>query len=185
MSTKPWRRNGIGPAAALAVAALCAACAGPAPEPGHGFSEVRFHRVAPPPAPAYLQPPPAAAAAAAAASATPPPADPTGAADRVRALLTHDGFTVEDRRDGDAHILAATRMAAPDALGQEAVCALQAMRRPDFSASDLDVRLAPGSAAVSGRFVLIDTNLISGDLTRQTCRSNGLLEAAVRRAAAG
>jgi hypothetical protein len=180
VSTKPWRRNGIAAAASLASAGVLAACAGPAPEPGHSFDEVRFARVAPPPAPAYLTPPQAVASA----PVTPAEA-PAGALARVQALLAEDGFKVETRTEGAEDVIAATRMSTPEALRDEAACPLEAMRRPDFSATDLDVRLGPATGVRTvSRFVLVDTNLISGDLTRQTCRSNGALEAAVRRAAA-
>jgi hypothetical protein len=185
VSTKPWRRNALQRAAALTVATLGAACAGPAPEPGHSFSEVRLQRVAPPPAPVYLQAPHPNAVA----SAPPVIADSTTAAARVRALLTQDGFTVETQHKGETRRLTATRMGTPEALRHEAACALKALHRPNFSASDVDVLLAPSVSGLAvqatSRFVLIDTSLLSGDLTRQTCRSNGALEAAVRRAAAG
>jgi hypothetical protein len=108
-----------------------------------------------------------------------------GALARVQALLAEDGFKVETRTEGAEDVIAATRMSTPEALRDEAACPLEAMRRPDFSATDLDVRLGPATGVRTvSRFVLVDTNLISGDLTRQTCRSNGALEAAVRRAAA-
>lgn len=175
-------------AAGAALAALGAACAGPAPQAGHSFSEVRFHRAPLPPTPAYLQAE-APSASRAIPRARPAARDPDAAVGRVLSLLKTDGFTIEATREGPAWRLTATRMAAPAALRLEAACALKAMHRPDFSASDLEVRLADGAAGgaaeTTGRFVLVDTNLISGELTRQKCRSNGVLEAAVRRAAAG
>ena len=80
-------------------------------------------------------------------------------------------------------------MGAPAVLVGEAVCGLEAMRRPDISSTDLTVRLTPAPGGVqletTARFVEVDTKLLSGTLARQTCRSRGVLEAAVRRAALG
>ncbi len=84
-------------------------------------------------------------------------------------------------------------MAEPRRLEPEATCSLEAMRRPDFSAANLTVRLAPGAGSGSGglavgveaSFVEVNTNLISGTLVREACKSRGVLEAGVRRAAFG
>ena len=109
------------------------------------------------------------------------------AAARVSAYLNQAGFALEQRPDGAGLLVSATRMGAPQALASEAVCELEALHRPDIASSELTVLLTPAPGGVqveaSARFVEIDTRLLSGELARQTCRSRGVLEAAVRRAA--
>jgi hypothetical protein len=117
------------------------------------------------------------------------PADPTDAARRVDAYLAAQGFLAEDSDQGSVRVVVATRMAEPRRLEHEAYCSLEAMRRPDFSATNLTVKLAPGATGltvgVQSSFVEVNTNLISGTLVREACHSRGLLEAGVRRAALG
>ena len=111
------------------------------------------------------------------------------AAARVALYLGHAGFALEQQADGTGRLVSGTRMGAPSALAGEAVCGLEALHRPDISSTELTVRLtpAPGGVTFDARaaFVEIDTKLLSGSLARQTCRSRGVLEAAVRRAALG
>ncbi len=142
-------------------------------------------------APATLRP--AAVASAAPVSAAAGPVDPAEAARRVDAYLAAEGFSAEDSEQNGARVVVATRMAEPRRLEPEATCSLEAMRRPDFSAANLTVRLAPGAGSGSGglavgveaSFVEVNTNLISGTLVREACKSRGVLEAGVRRAAFG
>jgi hypothetical protein len=107
----------------------------------------------------------------------------------VNTYLAAQGFSAEASADGDVQVLTATRMAEPRRLDAEAACSLEAMRRPDFSAANLTVRLAPGAGGVAvgvqSSFVEVNTNLISGSLVREACRSRGVLETGVRRAALG
>lgn len=125
-----------------------------------------------------------------AAPVEPAPLLPVGldtAAARVSAYLNQAGFALEERPEGSSLLVSATRMGAPQVLAAEAVCGLEAMHRPDIASTELTVRLipAPGGVQVeaSARYVEVDTRLVSGELARQTCRSRGVLEAAVRRAA--
>jgi hypothetical protein len=115
--------------------------------------------------------------------------DPALAARRVNAYLAAQGFSAEDSDQGGVRIVTATRMAEPRKLVGEAACSLEAMRRPDFSAANLTVRLTPGAGGlevgVKSSFVEVNTNLISGSLVRETCRSRGVIEAGVRQAAQG
>jgi hypothetical protein len=187
VSTKPIFRPGLGPGIAAALGILIAGCAASPPEHplGH-FSEVRLGPPPPgPPTAPELRP-------RVAAPAPPSPVLPVtldGATSRVAAYLQGQGFALEQRPDGPGRLLAATRMGRPAVIEPEAVCGLEAMHRPDFSSTDLTVRLlpAPGGVQVEeeARFVEIDTRIIAGTLARQTCRSRGVLEAAVRRAALG
>jgi hypothetical protein len=118
-----------------------------------------------------------------------PMTDPAVAARRVNAYLTAQGFSAEDSDQGEVRIVTATRMAEPRKLVGEAACSLEAMRRPDFSATNLTIRLTPGAAGlevgVQSSFVEVNTNLVSGSLVRETCRSRGVIEAGVRQAAQG
>ena len=200
-----------------ATACLCA-CQSSAPDGTVArFDELRLGRPAAPPSPS-LEPAPAPGSAAFAQSDEPPPLkrrttaaagapilrpretaplEPApvlpvtldAAAGRVTAYLDRAGFALEERADGGGQLVSATRMGAPAALSDEAVCGLEAMHRPDISSTDLTVRLTPAPGGVqletTARFVEIDTKIIAGTLTRQTCRSRGVLEAAVRRAALG
>ncbi len=108
---------------------------------------------------------------------------------RVSAYLDHAGFALEQRPDGAGRLVSATRMGAPQVLAHEAVCGLEALHRPDISSTELSVRLTPAPGGVqveaAARFVEVDTRLLSGDLARQTCRSRGVLESAVKQAALG
>ena len=108
---------------------------------------------------------------------------------RVSAYLANAGFALEQRPEGLGRLVSATRMGAPRALQGDAVCGLEAMHRPDISSTELSVRLTPAPGGVqvetNARFVEIDTRLLSGTLTRQTCRSRGVIEAGVKRAALG
>jgi hypothetical protein len=205
--------------AGMALAGGLAGCAGAPSDDSapHSFSQLRFGHAkpapdeaepaAPTPAPireASNAPAPAAAAAplgrapaptpAPVAAAAPPamaagPVDPAAAARRVDAYLAAEGFSAEDSEQNGARVVVATRMAEPRRLEHEAACSLEAMRRPDFSAANLTVRLAPGAGGlavgVESSFVEVNTNLISGTLVRQACKSRGVLEAGVRRAALG
>jgi hypothetical protein len=118
-----------------------------------------------------------------------PTGSPAEVERRVDAYLAAQGFRVEDSLDGTARVVTATRMGEPAALADEAACALEAMRRPDISAANLTVRLHPSGDGVAldltSSFTEVDTNLISGDLVRETCRSRGVLERGVRQAAQG
>ncbi len=109
------------------------------------------------------------------------------AAARVSAYLSQAGFALEHRPEGTSLLISATRMGAPQILSAEAVCGLEALHRPDIASTELTVRLIPVPGGVqveaSARYVEVDTRLISGELARQTCRSRGVLEAAVRHAA--
>jgi hypothetical protein len=206
--------------AGVALAGGLSACAGvPSDDSApHGFSQLRLGR--PKPAPETEESVPAApireasnaapasaavAAAAPGASAARAPApvastvssiaaagsaDPAAAARRVGAYLAAEGFEAEDSEQNGARVVTATRMAEPRRLMPEATCSLEAMRRPDFSAANLTVRLTPGGAGglavgVESSFVEVNTNLISGTLVREACKSRGVLEAGVRRAALG
>ena len=108
---------------------------------------------------------------------------------RVAAYLGRAGFALEQRSEGPGQLVSATRMGAPSALQGEAVCGLEALHRPDISSTDVTVQLTPTLGGVqmqtSARFVEVDTKLLSGALARQTCRSRGVLEDAVRQAALG
>ena len=180
---------------ALACGALSACSTSPPTTPVRHFGELQMNR--PAATPDVAAPPEASAETPTLRPRTPAPVEPApvlpvtldGAADRVAAYLTHAGFALEQRPDGAGRLLSATRMGAPASLSGEAVCGLEAMHRPDISSTDLTVRLmaAPGGVQVetSARFVEVDTRLLAGTLTRQTCRSSGTLEAAVRRAALG
>jgi hypothetical protein len=134
-------------------------------------------------------PAPAAVASVAAAPVEAGAVDPAAAAHRVDAYLAAEGFSAEDSEQNGARVVVATRMAEPRRLEHEATCSLEAMRRPDFSAANLTVRLAPGAnglaVGVESSFVEVNTNLISGTLVRQACKSRGVLETGVRRAALG
>ena len=105
----------------------------------------------------------------------------------VSTYLDGAGFVLEQQQQGAGRLVSATRMGAPQALQAEAVCGLEALHRPDISSTEITVRLTPAPGGVKvetrARFVEVDTRLLSGTLTRQTCRSRGVLEAAVRRAA--
>ena len=111
------------------------------------------------------------------------------AAERVSAYLSRAGFALEQRPEGNGRLVSATRMGAPTELQGQAICGLQAMHRPDIASTNLSVHLisAPGGVQLQthAQFVEVDTKLLSGDLARQTCRSQGVLESAVRQAARG
>lgn len=164
-------------------ALLLGACATSAPPAASRMSEIRFG-----PAPAA---PPALRPRVAAPAPSPVlPVTLDEAAGRVAAYLQANGFALEDRPDGPGRLLTGTRMGRPATLQGQAVCGLEAMHRPEVSSTDVDVRLqpAPGGGVqveTAARFVEIDTRLIAGALSRQTCRSRGVLEAAVRQAARG
>ena len=181
--------------AALLCAAL-AACASPPDPSHHAFAELRLGGA---PAPTY---PPDASPAVQAPPSPPRLRPPLGApqtpvlpvtlaaaVERVSGWLDHADFAVERRPEGMGELLVATRMGPPSALQADAVCTLEAMHRPDVSSTDLTVRLTPAPGGVQvqadARFVEIDTRLISGDLSRQTCRTRGRLEQAVTQAALG
>ena len=180
--------------------------AGPQPSSVHRFDELRLGargaapETAPPPSavpPAVRLPSKDDRVAAApvlrprvAAPLEPAPVLPVSleaAASRVSAYLDQAGFALEQQQDGPGRLVSATRMGAPQAVQAEAVCGLEAMHRPDIASTELTVRLTPAPGGVqleaSARFVEVDTRLLSGTLARQTCRSRGVLEAAVRRAA--
>jgi hypothetical protein len=201
--------------AGVALAGGLSACAGgPSDDSApHSFSQLRLGR--PKPAPQAEEPVPTApireasnagpappsasptrapasapAAAPGSSIAAAGPVDPAAAARRVGAYLTAEGFEAEDSEQNGARVVTATRMAEPRRLEPEASCSLEAMRRPDFSAANLTVRLTPGGAGglavgVESSFVEVNTNLISGTLVREACKSRGVLEAGVRRAALG
>ena len=165
----------------------------PSPEPAPAPASAAFPR--------SDEPPPLKRGAAARAPTLRPretaPTEPApvlpvtldAATGRVAAYLDRAGFALEQRADSGGQLVSATRMGAPAALAGEAVCGLEAMHRPDISSTDLTVRLTPAPGGVqvetTARFVEIDTKIIAGTLARQTCRSQGVLEAAVRRAALG
>ena len=120
----------------------------------------------------------------------PAPVLPVGldtAAARISGYLNSAGFALEQRPEGGGRLLSATRMGAPQALGAEAVCGLEALHRPDIASTELTVRLTPapagGPAAPPTHCVPADTRRRAGALPRQTCRARGVREAAVRRAA--
>lgn len=198
-------RVAVGRLASVALAAvLLAGCAGSyaggdvGGEPHH-FSELRL---GPPRSVASAQPAPAASptpAPAARPAAPPETAAPpapamlarAGSVDEVRrrldAFLATAGFQSEDARSASSDEITATRMTqAGDGL-EDAVCSLEAMHRPQMYSTTLDVRLAPSTegvqVGVKARFVEIDRGVISGVLSRRTCASRGVLEAAIRRAA--
>ena len=198
--------------ALIAGAALCGCASAPRETAGGGFSELRLGRAARPAASASPAPAPLASPTFAQSDEPPPlrhrtppelrprleaPAEPApvlpvsldAAAARIALYLDRAGFALEQQADGTGRRVSATRMGAPSALDGEAVCGLEALHRPDISSTDLTVRLtpAPGGVQVDARaaFVEIDTKLLSGALARQTCRSRGVLEAAVKRAARG
>jgi hypothetical protein len=182
VSTKALPLTVLG--AALLAAAGCSG-APPASPVGH-FSEVRLGPAPPGPPPALALRPRLTTPSA------PSPVLPVGldaAAGRVAAYLQGAGFALEQRPDGAGRLLSATRMGRPALLDPEAVCGLEAMHRPDISSTDLTVHLLPAPGGVQlemeARFVEIDTRILAGTLARQTCRSRGVLEGAVRRAALG
>jgi hypothetical protein len=171
--------------AALLVTAGCSGA--PPASPVSHFSEVRLGPAPPGPPAAVPELRPRVTA-----PATPSPILPVGldtATGRVAGYLQGAGFALEQRPDGAGRLLSATRMGRPALLEPEAVCGLEAMHRPDISSTDLTVRLSPAPGGVQletkARFVEIDTRILAGTLARQTCRSRGVLEAAVRRAALG
>ena len=197
--------------AALAGAAACACASAPQDAGRGGFSELRLGHgggpsaaasaAAPVASPTFAQsdePPPMRHRAPPElrprleAPAEPAPVLPVSldaAATRIALYLGRAGFALEQQADGTGRRVSATRMGAPSALDGEAVCGLEVLHRPDISSTELTVSLtpAPGGVQVATRaaFVEIDTKLLSGALARQTCRSRGVLEAAVRRAARG
>ena len=166
------------------LAAGLAACAGTPPQgsPSRHFSDLRLGG-------------PAAPAPSSVAPTAPTDAAPTVLADaaeverRVHAYLGAQGFVAEDSREGAVRLVTATRMAEPRRLDDEAACTLQALRRPTFSAANLTVRLVPAPAGVEvgvqSSFAEVNTNLLSGSLVRESCRSRGVLERGVRQAAQG
>jgi hypothetical protein len=84
--------------------------------------------------------------------------------------------------------MAAAKGGAPTKA--EAVCALQALERPEMYTTHVAVRLSPAPAAgvqmgVEVKVVELDANLLSGAFSKQVCQSRGVLEAALRRAAFG
>ena len=157
----------------------------PAPPPSYPGAPERIAPYAPAPTAPELRPPLGAPASASPVT----PVTLAEAVERVSGWLTRTGFAVEKRPEGSGELLAATRMGAPSALQGDAVCGLEAMHRPDISSTDLTVRVTPAPGGVQvqtqARFVEIDTRLLSGDLSRQICRSRGRLEQAVLRAALG
>ncbi len=180
--------------------ALSGCTAAPPQAPVTHFGELRLGRPAeaPPPRMAVSGPQPVPSPASRApvlrprtlAPVEPAPVLPVGldtAAARISGYLNSAGFALEQRPEGGGRLLSATRMGAPQALGAEAVCGLEALHRPDIASTELTVRLTPAPGGVqvetSTHFVEVDTRLLSGELARQTCRSRGVLEAAVRRAA--
>ncbi len=198
----------------LASGVICACASQPPDAPVAHFGELRFGRPAPAPGALQPTPPVSATFAQsdeppplphrqrqdAAPNLRPrlvSPSEPApvlpvrldAATERVASYLDHAGFALEQRPEGSGRLVSATRMGAPSALQGEAVCGLEAMHRPDISSTDLTVRLTPAPGGVqvetSARFVEVDTKLLSGALARQTCRSRGVLEGAVRRAALG
>ena len=184
-------------AAAIAGVTLCGCATSPPPTPVTHFGELRIGRAADAPeaAPPVSPSPVQTSAKPAlrprmAAPVAPTPVLPVGlntATARVSAYLAQAGFALEQRPEGAGLLVSATRMGAPQVLAAEAVCGLEALHRPDIASTELTVRLTPAPGGVqveaSARYVEVDTRLISGELARQTCRSRGVLEAAVRRAA--
>jgi hypothetical protein len=202
VSTKAPHR--LLPVGLVTVAAALWGCAHTPPgEPASHFSQLRFGGTAAPPlepsAPvvppavvtAHTRPPPTLRPRLPAPEmpAAVLPVSLTQAQARVTAYLDRAGFALEARPEGGGALLSATRMGPPRALDGEAVCALEAMRRPTLSSTDLTVRLSPMPGGVqlqtNARFVEVDTKILSGDLARETCRSRGVLESAVQRAALG
>ena len=160
--------------------AACAPTSGPVAT--RRFSDIRLGVAA---AATHEATSPGSAADASAAS----PVDLATAAARIDAYLKAQDFTAEDRRDGAARVIVATRMAEPGRVDTDAACALQALARPDFSTTTLTVSLSPAprgvAIAVQSSFAEVKTNLVSGALARESCRSRGVLERGVRRAALG
>lgn len=175
----------------MGVLAACAS-AGSGGEPSH-FSELNLGRRAPAPPPPETAPtPPGRKSTPQAAVAPPPvlavvPVSPGEAQRRLDALLTTDGFSTEASGAAGARRIVAERMST--APSDDAVCTLRALNRPQMYATTVDVQLRPSSAGVEvgvqTRFEEVDRNLVSGELSKHVCRSRGVLEAAIRRAALG
>jgi hypothetical protein len=106
---------------------------------------------------------------------------------RVIALLSAQGFMPEVDVGGEA--ISASRMATASEGAHDAVCGVRALSRPRMYAANVDIRLSPGAGGVAvgvdARFEEMDQNLVSGELSKHACVSRGVLEAQVRRAAAG
>ncbi len=176
---------------------LCACGSAPPQTAVRHFGELRLGRSGEEPGPVAADATPTAPGLAAltlrprlTAPAEPAPVLPVNldtAAARVAAYLDHAGFALEQRPEGAGRLVSGTRMGPPQTLEAQAVCGLEALHRPDIASTELTVRLTPAPGGVqleaSARFVEVDTRLLSGELARQTCRSRGVLEAAVRRAA--
>lgn len=192
MSTRAHHR--LAAFAAVLGLALVGCAANPPDAPVAHFSSLRLGRPtgpAPPPPPIRTAQAPALRPRVT-TPALPSPVLPVSldaAAGRVSTYLGRLGFALEQRPDGPGRLLTATRMGQPSVLQPEAVCGLEAMRRPDISSTEVTVRLTPAPGGLQleteASFVEIDTRLMAGTLARQTCRSRGVLEDAVRRAALG
>jgi hypothetical protein len=112
---------------------------------------------------------------------------------RVEAYLAQAGFEPESVAGGGLYTISGERMAAAKGgapTKAEAVCALQALERPEMYTTHVAVRLSPAPAAgvqmgVEVKVVELDANLLSGAFSKQVCQSRGVLEAALRRAAFG
>jgi hypothetical protein len=114
---------------------------------------------------------------------------------RVEAYLSQAGFEPESVATGGLYTISGERMATADQVGSaktEAACGLKALERPQMYMTHVDVRLSPAQGSEAGvqlgievKIVEMDANLLSGAFSKQTCRSRGVLEAALRRAARG
>ncbi len=112
---------------------------------------------------------------------------------RIEAFLTQAGFEPESRAAAGLYTISGERMASAKGglpAAPEAVCALRALERPEMYTTHVDVHLSPAADAgvrmgIEVKVVELDANLLSGVFSKQTCKSRGALEAALRRAALG
>ena len=171
--------------AGLCTVYLLAACASGGGDAGQrrGFSELGLGRVRP--GPVRATQPRLDEAPAPASSAVSPlqPVEVDDARRKVDAFLRARGFEPQDERSGGGDRIVATRMTTDVLPPEVADCALHALSRPQMYATTVNVRLTPGDVGVDARFTVMDIGVISGALTKHVCRTRGVLEAAVRRAA--
>jgi len=172
----------------LAPLAMLTACATDGVYTGGDAGETHFAqigRAAVAPAPAPRKP--------AAVAVAPPGQSIDEVRRRVESYLAQAGFEPESVAAAGLYTVSGERMASakgPGATKPEAVCALRALERPEMYTTRVDVRLSPEPAAgvrigIEVKVVELDANLLSGAFSKQTCRSRGVLEAALRRAAFG
>ena len=106
---------------------------------------------------------------------------------RVDAFLASRGFRLETEVQGVSTSIAATRMTEGEVAYEDAVCGLKALHRPRILTTTLNLRLVPSAGGVEldvdARYLELDQGVVSGALSRRACRSRGVLEAQVRRAA--